>query len=41
MRISPLYDLAIHLQHQAKHAMSGRMLGAKVQGQRLDLHFRH
>ena len=41
MRVCPLYNLAIHFQNKAQHAMCGRMLGAKIQGQRTYLHFTH
>jgi hypothetical protein len=30
MRISALNHLAIHFQHKTQHAMSGRMLWAKI-----------
>ncbi len=39
VRVGALDDLAIHLQHQAQHAMGGRVLGPEVQGVVAD--FRH
>jgi len=35
--VGALDDLTVHLQHQAQHAVGGRMLGAEVQGVVADL----
>src|SRR3546814_4975098 len=41
VRVGALDHLAVHLQHQAQHAMRGRMLRPEVERQRLDLDFGH
>jgi hypothetical protein len=37
VRIGALYDFAVQLEHQAKHAVRSRVLGAEVQGVILNL----
>jgi hypothetical protein len=41
VRVGALHDLAVHLQHQAQHAVRGRMLRAEVQGVVADLGLAH
>ena len=41
MRVSPLHDLAIQLQHQTQHTVRGRMLRAEVHHVVLDLDLSH